>query len=336
METVLLVDDNRFTLTVIRDLFRTEGITILTAEDAAQALEIVRHTDVAVVVSDNIMPGMSGLDFLTSLKDHSPDTVKILMSAFADLPSALAAINCSEVFRYVLKPWQDKEMLDAVREGLKRYRLLQYMRKEDEDILRSLAQTIELKDPSTRGHCDRVAVHALRLAQALDLPKDLQREIKYGSWLHDCGKIGISELILNGTQKLNTEEFETMKQHSLWGADVAEKARLSQVARNIIAYHHEHYDGSGYPAGLAGEQIPLEARIVTIADVFDALSTDRPYRCGFTREESLAEMKTMRGSSLDPQLLDLFLAIMAEDSEPAAAAQPAVAATLAATTAAEQ
>jgi response regulator RpfG family c-di-GMP phosphodiesterase len=320
MDTVLFVDDNRFTLTVISDLFRNEGIHILTAEDAAQALEIVRHTDVAVVVSDNVMPGMSGIDFLTSLKNHSPDTVKILMSAFADLPSALAAINCSEVFRYVLKPWQDEEMLGAVREGLKRYRLRQAMRKEDEDILRSLAQTIELKDPSTWGHCDRVAVYALRLAQALDLPKDLQREIKYGSWLHDCGKIGISEMILNGTQKLNDEEYETMKQHSLWGADVAEKAHLSIVARNIIAYHHERYDGSGYPAGLVGDQIPLEARIVTIADVFDALSTDRPYRSCYTREQSLAEMRTLRGTSLDPQLLDLFLAVMAEDTEPAAQA----------------
>ncbi|HEY5974000.1 MAG TPA: HD domain-containing phosphohydrolase [Geobacteraceae bacterium] len=326
METVLFVDDNRFTLTVIRDLFRTEGINILTAEDAAQALEIVHRTDVAVVVSDNVMPGMSGLDFLTSLKDHSPDTVKILMSAFADLPSALAAINCSEVFRYVVKPWQDEEMLGAVRDGLKRYQLRKSMRNEDEDILRSLAQTIELKDPSTRGHCDRVAIYALRLAKALDLPKDLQREIKYGSWLHDCGKIGISELILNGTQKLNEEEFETVKQHSLWGADVAEKAHLSTVTRNIIAYHHERYDGSGYPAGLMGEQIPLEARIVTIADVFDALSTDRPYRSGFSREASLAEMRTLRGTSLDPQLLDLFLTIMTEESESATTNQPVAAA----------
>lgn len=312
METVLFIDDNRFTLTVVSDLFRDRGLNILTAESAEEAFAIVHRNEVAVVVSDNVMPGMSGLEFLSALKTHSPDTVKILMSAFADLPSALAAINRSEVFRYVLKPWQDEEMVGAVHDGLERFRLVQKMRKEDEDILRSLAQTIELKDPSTKGHCDRVAVLALRIAAALDLPKDVQREIKYGSWLHDCGKIGISELILNGAQKLNAAEFETMKQHSLWGADIAQKANLSDIARNIIAYHHERYDGTGYPNGLRGDDIPLETRIVSIADVYDALVTDRPYRPGFPQEEALRKMREMRGTLHDPHLHDIFMHLMTE------------------------
>lgn len=307
-ESVLFVDDNKLTLTVIRDLFKDEEIVLYTSESAEEALCLMRQRDIAVVVSDNVMPGMSGVEFLSCLKTVSPDTVKILMSAYADLTSALAAINRSEVFRYVLKPWQDEEMLGAVREGVRRYRLLLDMRKEDEDILRSLAQTIELKDPSTKGHCDRVAVYALMIAEGLGLPRDMQREIKYGSWLHDCGKIGVSEMILNGPRGLSDEEFATIKQHSAWGAEVAAKANLSQVAHNIIRYHHERYNGTGYPEGLKGEAIPLEARIVAVADIFDALITDRPYRPGFPTDKTYTMLEGMRGAELDPRIVDVFLA----------------------------
>jgi putative two-component system response regulator len=315
-ETVLFVDDTALTLEMIRNLFKDEGTAVITAANASEALAIIRDEEVAVVVSDNVMPGMSGVEFLSSLKNISPDTVKILMSAFADLPSALAAINTSEVFRYVLKPWKDDEMKGAVHEGLRRYQIQKSMRKEDEDILRSLAQTIELKDPSTKGHCDRVAVYALMLAVSMGIPKHVQREIKYGSWLHDCGKIGISESILNGNRSLGAEEFETVKQHSMWGAEVAEKAKLSDIARNIIEYHHERYDGTGYPHGISGEEIPLEARIVAVADVYDALLTDRPYRPGYSHEETISIMEGMRGTTLDPKVLQLFFDVVQVDSAP--------------------
>ncbi len=311
-ETVLFVDDTQFTLQLLRDLFKDADFRLLTAADASEALEIIRREDITLVVSDNVMPGMSGLEFLSCLKEISPDTVKILMSAYADLASALAAINRSEVFRYILKPWQDNDMIAAVQQGLERYRLLQKMRQEDEGVLRSLAQTIELKDPSTRGHCDRVSVYALSIAEALNLSREFRREIKYGSWLHDCGKIGISEAILNGSGQLSADEFETMKKHSSWGDDVASKANLSPVARNIIRYHHERYDGSGYPEGLAGEAIPLEARIVAVADVFDALSSDRPYRSCYSLEETLSMVESMCGKALDPIITNAFLGLIRE------------------------
>jgi len=306
METVLFVDDNRLLLEVTSDLFRNEGLRILTADNAMEALNHFSTEEIAVIVSDNYMPEMNGLELLESLKNISPDTVKILMTAYADLSSALAAINQSEVFRYVVKPWEPEEMLNVVREGLQRYRLVQSMRREDENVLRSLAQTIELKDPLTRGHCDRVATYALLVAEALDLPKETLRQIRYGSWLHDCGKIGVSESILNGQRELTEDEFEIMKKHSFWGADVAAKARLSDVARNIIYYHHERYDGTGYPTGMSGTAIPLEARIVAVADVFDALTTDRPYRPKYGQDEALGIVELMRGNVLDPDLVDQF------------------------------
>ena len=313
LNTVLFVDDNKITLEMVRGLFKNrDKIRVLTASSADEALLIIHREEIAVVVSDNIMPGMNGLELLSGLKVISPDTVKILMSAYADLASALAAINRSEVYRYVLKPWQDDELINIVYDALNRYDLVVTLRREDENILRSLAQTIELKDPSTKGHCDRVAIYALLIAERVGLSREIQRQIKYGSWLHDCGKIGISEQILNRTDCLSDDQFETMKNHSLWGVEVAAKAHLSPIAQNIIHYHHERFDGAGYPSGLKGEEIPVEARIVSVADVFDALASDRPYRSGFSRSDTLEMLTSMSGNALDPRFVGIFLDIVSE------------------------
>jgi putative two-component system response regulator len=323
-DTILFVDDSKLVLETAKDLFLAHGIRILTADNAMEALEFFQHQDIAVVVSDNCMPGMNGLEFLAKLKDIAPETVKILMTAHADLTSALEAINKSGVYRFMVKPWQDDELVTAVHEGISHHQLLTSLRKEQEDVLCSLAQAIELKDPSTRGHCDRVAIFALLIADVLQLSKIMKREIKYGSWLHDCGKIGISETILNGSQPLNDEEFAIMKQHSEWGTDVAAKANLSQTVRNVIHYHHEKYDGTGYPTGISGSEIPLEARIVSVADVYDALMTDRSYRKKHTHEETVAILRMMQGSALDPELVELFLSLVSmakHPGEPAAEAR---------------
>lgn len=312
-ETVLFVDDNNFTLEIVKGLLgNCDDFHLLTAGSAVEALKIISKEEIAVVVSDNIMPVITGLDFLSSLKKISPDTVKVLMSGYADLASALSAINRSEVYRYILKPWKDEELISTVRDSLNRYNLTQAMHRDDENVLRSLAQTIELKDPLTRGHCDRVAVYATLIAERFGLHRTMVREIKYGSWLHDCGKIGVPELILNDPGELSDDQYETMKQHSYWGADVAAKANLSQMARNIIHFHHERYDGTGYPSGLKGEEIPLEARIVSVADVFDALTSDRPYRKSFSLDETIANISAMSGESLDPQFVEIFLDILRE------------------------
>jgi putative two-component system response regulator len=309
-DTILFVDDSRVVLETAKDLFSTQGITILTADSALEAIEIIRHQDIAVVVSDNIMPGISGLEFLTRLKEISPESVKILMTGNADLSNALEAINQCEVYRFILKPWNDEELLGIVQEAIRRYHVLISLRREEEDGLRYLAHAIELKDPSTKGHCDRVAIFALQIADVLQLPKEMKREIKYGSWLHDCGKIGLAESILNGTQRLNDKEIETMKMHVDWGADLAAKANLSRIARNIIKHHHERFDGTGYPSGIGGRDIPLEARIVAVADVYDALMSDRPYRTRFSSDEAVAIIKSMQGNALDPVLVDLFLSFV--------------------------
>ena len=179
-------------------------------------------------------------------------------------------------------------MRQIVLDSIDKYKIVSLIKSADEAKLLSLAQTIELKDPYTRGHCERVAAYALMLADGMDLSDDMKKNIKYGSWLHDCGKIGVPEIILNKPGELDAEQFATMKNHSRWGADVAKTAQLPEPVVNIALYHHERFNGEGYPLGLKGTDIPLEARVVAIADAFDAMTSDRPYRKKLSKEEAIA------------------------------------------------
>ena len=307
MEKILVVDDDQSILELTNHTLRDIGCQIITMTDPVAALEYLKREEVAVLLSDNNMPVMRGLELIEKANTVASETVKIIMSAYTDLSVALCAINQCQVFKFVPKPWEPKELVETVTDALQRYRTLQSIRQENEDVLRSLAQTIELKDYYTKGHCDRVAAFAVQIAKELNLSIDMQREIKYGSWLHDCGKIGVPENILNANRKLTTEEYDLVKKHPEWGADVAQKANLSAIVINVILRHHEYFDGSGYPHGMAGEDIPIEAKIVSVADVFDALTSDRPYRKGLPLEKTIEILKSMKGKELDPTLVELFI-----------------------------
>jgi putative two-component system response regulator len=309
MTTVLFVDDEHSVLRALERAFQESGLRVLTADSAEKALQLVGHEEVAVVVSDYMMPQMNGIELLTRIRSLSPDTVRVMMTAHADLPTAIAAINRSEAFRFITKPWSNDELLVIVDEAAERYEVVRSLREGNESRYRSIAQTIELKDAYTRGHCDRVAEYATLLAEELGLADTLIRDIRFGSWLHDCGKIGVPEVILNFEGRLAIEQFELVKQHPLWGSEVARQARMSQAVINIILHHHERFDGLGYPAGLKGEQIPLEARIVGIADVLDALYSDRPYRKAHMGADVLRILGEMSGTFFDPQLMEVFMPI---------------------------
>ncbi len=314
-DIVLLVDDERNILNSIERLFSEDDLSILKAGNAEEALELVRNRNIAVLVSDNHMPGMKGIDLLSTVRTVSPDVVRILMTAYADLPTAIEAINRGEVFRFIVKPWDDDDFIRTVKEGIDRFRIVRALKRADEATLLSLARTIELKDKYTKGHCDRVASYAVAIAGALNLPGETVRDIRYGGWLHDCGKIGIPGSILNKPGALDDDEFDLIKKHPAWGADVARQAQLSQVIVNIILHHHERFDGKGYPSGIGGTDIPVEARIVAVADVFDALTSDRSYRKAYSMKKGMEIIRSMRGSSFDPEIADLLPLLIREYGE---------------------
>ncbi len=229
------------------------------------------------------------------------------MTSHDDLSVAVDAINRGELFRFITKPWDNDSLVYTVQEAVKRYHFILSLRKGDDATLFSIAKEIELRDAYTQGHCERVAQYALMIADALNIPEETKKYLKYGSWLHDCGKIGVPENILNKKGTLDEYELDIIKNHPRWGAHLARQAQLSKTIVNIILYHHERYDGSGYPTGIIGHDIPQEARIVTIADVFDALTNNGPYRKRYSKEKAINIMKLMRGNVFDPEIVEIFL-----------------------------
>jgi putative nucleotidyltransferase with HDIG domain len=312
MKSVLFVDNDASVLKALRKLFAADSvIRLLMASSGEEALEIVRTEDVWLVVSDNQLPGISGIELLERLRHISSTTGRILMTAHADLKTAIDAINIGEAFRFIIKPWDRDELKSIVQEGLDRAEVVRSLARCEAGAISSIAQAIELKDPYTRGHCDRVAEYASTLAMKVGLPEESIVSVKYGGWLHDCGKIGVPGAVLNFPGRLDEASMKIIHRHPLWGAEIARQAGLSTDVVNMILYHHEKYDGSGYPYGLKGEEITLEARIVTIADVFDSLRTRRPYRAACTSDQVREIMREM-SVFFDPHLMEQFQSIAEE------------------------
>jgi putative nucleotidyltransferase with HDIG domain len=307
---VLFVDDDKEVLASARRVFFDQPVEVLTALSAEQALDVLNSQSVAVIVADNKMPGMSGIQLLEMARNSVTDAIRILLTAHADMHAAVDAINRGGVYRFLTKPWDNEQLRKAVMDGIDEYNVVTALKNADEAKLFSLAQMVELKDRYTHGHCENVARYALTIASAANLTNGQLRDVKYASWLHDCGKIGVPESVLNYAGTLTDDMRALLRKHSGWGAEVARKAALPEAVVNAILHHHEKYDGTGYPQGLAGELIPIEARIVTIADVYDALVTDRPYRKAMRQEEALRIICKGRATWFDPVLAGLFISLM--------------------------
>ncbi len=304
---ILLVDDEHHVRSALRRVFELAGLPVLTASCADEAGDVLRDRTVSVLVCDNRMPGGSGVDLLARARALQPDTTRIMLTGHADLPTAIDAINRGEVYRLVLKPWNDGDLLAVVQEARERRRLVQALSTGDEATIRSLAQAVELKDHYTAGHCDRVARYASLIAVRLGLDEETQRDLRWGSWLHDCGKIGVPESILNFPGPLDPTMRAVIDQHPAWGADIARRGNLPKAVVDIILHHHERVDGAGYPGRLRGAEIPLLARIVGAADVYDAMTSDRAYKRGLSPEDGRRELYRLRGTALDPEITGLLL-----------------------------
>jgi len=314
-DLVLFVDDEPMVLRSIERVFMNSPHRIMTTGDVDEALGIVTREPVAVIVSDQRMPKMQGIELLEQVKRISPSTVKILLTGYADLATAVRAINSGEVFRFIHKPWDDADLAKLVEDALSRFDLYRSLAGADEAMLLAIAETIELKDPLTQGHCKRVARYARQMAERLNIAADSMRRIHAGAWLHDCGKIGVPESVLNYAGALDEPAMRMIRNHPQWGAEVVRLAAMGTEIINIVWCHHERYDGGGYPRGLRGEDIPLEARIVAIADMYDAVTSDRPYRARRTHVEALQILRQEQGRALDPDLTELFIGMLGTEPE---------------------
>jgi len=318
---VLCVDDEPIILQSLRIELRNalSGLcTIETAESGEEALDIFTEIrqdgrQLALLVSDQNMPGMKGHEVLSRVKALSPETFTILLTGFSDLEGVKQAVNNADLYRYITKPWKKEEFIFTIREALRSFQQDHMIREQGRKIEKltfSMIHALEAAnlsyDEDTSGHILRVSEYSAWLAEALGLENSFIHRIRTYSKLHDIGKVGVACRLLNKPGRYTPEEFEIMKQHVWYGHQILNVEGIDEMARNIAASHHERWDGSGYLKGLKGEAIPLEARIVAVADVFDALLSKRIYKAALPFDEAFSLVLAASGSHFDPAVVEAF------------------------------
>lgn len=308
-ETILIVEDNQILREGLRDILSYEGFSIFTAVHGQDALDQMRTITPDLILSDISMPEMDGITFFKSVRSHS-DWVTIpfvFLTARGEKDDVLTGKNLG-VEDYLIKPLSREELLTAVKGRLNRSRQIRVAQLQQayEASLTVLANAIDVRDAYTRGHVERVTAYSQVLAIELGWQGRQVEQLRFGAILHDIGKIIIQESTLLKPTALDENEWVIMKKHPITGAEMIKDIPYLIPAIPVIRHHHERWDGKGYPDQLAGYAIPLSARIVALADGFDAMTIDRPYRERYSLEEAAKEIEKCSGTQFDPGVVHAF------------------------------
>jgi len=333
---VLIVDDELGPRESLGMILKP-SFNIFSSEDGKDALQIIKNTNIDVVTLDLKMPVMSGEEVLKLIKDYDPTIEVVIITGYGTLKSAVEAIKYN-VFDYILKPFNVSDILSTVKRCLERREMSlrvkaflmevekesksplkmykhisQFLNKLDEfyhpaksegylEFVKVLTSTLEGNDPYTKGHSDRVNYYATLIAEGLSLSQADTRDLQTSAYLHDIGNVGMA--VKNGSP--NDNEWTEIRDHPLKGVKMVSPLKLTPEVISGIKYHHERMDGKGFPEGLTGDQIPLFARIIAIADCYDALTMGRPGKEALSKHAALLELKKNAGSRFDAKLVDIF------------------------------
>ena len=307
---ILVVDDAPANVDLLSRMLTREGYVVVTASDGEQALRMVEETHPDLVLMDVLMPKLNGYEVCHRIKQKSATrlTPVVLITALSDRENRIQGINAG-ADDFLTKPVNELELKARARSLV---RLKRYTDDLDsaESVIISLALVIEARDAYTDGHCQRLAGYATALGRALGLGSEDLAALFRGGYLHDVGKVGIPDAILLKVGRLSPSEYEQMKTHPVIGDRLCGKLRSLRHVRPIVRHHHERLDGSGYPDGLQGDAIPLLAQIMGIVDVYDAITTDRPYKPAASQEQASVElMEEVTKGWRSRELVEAFIAL---------------------------
>ena len=313
--TILVADDRAINCEYLEHLLSREGFTVVAATDGTAALKQFKRHQPDLVLLDVIMPHLNGFEVCRQIKSDKATalTPVILVTALSDTEDRVKGIEAG-ADDFLTKPVDRSELLARVRSLMKLKARTDELERA-ESVLFALAQSIEAKDPHTQNHCERLAGFAARLGQRLGLPAEQITALERAGIVHDIGKVAVPDSILLKPARLTEDERKIMRDHPVVGERICSPLKSFRLVLPIIRHHHEKRDGSGYPDGLRGQEIPLSARILQIVDVYDALTTTRPYKEAYSSSESLEIMaeETAKGW-WDPELLAEFRALVDESS----------------------
>ncbi len=311
--TLLFVDDEP---DIIDSLYRSfrKGYKVLTATSGHDAIELIKAHSVDLIISDQRMPGLTGDAVLKVAKELQPNAIRILLTGYSDLESLVKCVNEAGIYKYLTKPWEPEDLKLTVTRALehldldRRLKLAsEHLKDAYQDAVTMLSFACEGKDEDTGFHVQRVQHFAEALAREMGLSEEESRHMGVMSILHDVGKLNIPDAILKKPAKLDPDEWTIMQKHAEHGVRILGSNPFYEVAREIAGGHHENWDGSGYPQGLEGEETPLPARVVKVADVFDALTSRRPYKEPWPVEAALDVLREQSGKQFDPIIVTAFL-----------------------------
>jgi response regulator RpfG family c-di-GMP phosphodiesterase len=330
-DQILIVDDEEVICSILARRLTREGYTCVTANDGREALQYFYKHPFSLIISDIKMPEMDGLALLKRVKATNPKMMVIMVTAFPEIDLAVEAMHLG-AYDFIIKPADLDLVILSVKKALEKKRLeeeivayrshlerlveerttklqqaYRILKKAHLDSVKVLVEAIDAKDPYTRGHSDRVTRMSLKIAFQFGFAEDRLESLEYGAFLHDIGKIGIKDEVLQKPGALNSEEYQYIQEHPLIGVKIIEGLDFFKDKIPMIRHHHEHYDGSGYPDGLLGEAIPLEARIIAVPDAFDAMTSARPHRGMMPLQDVLMELEKCKGTQFDPKILEIFL-----------------------------
>lgn len=313
---ILLVDDEEDNLALLYRTLR-QDYQLFKTTSPLEALKILEETPIDIIISDHKMEEMDGVEFLRRSHEHHPQCVKLLVTAYSDSKILIDAINYGKIYRYIKKPWDPAELKIIVSASAEYFqlkkendRLIYDLKELFSGTINAIIEALDAKDSFTMGRSRRVTFFALKMVVYLNLPVAEMGKLELAGLLHDIGMIGIPEDILNKTEALTPEEFESIKKHVEHGVKILEDIKQLKDVVEIIKYHHERFDGKGYPYGLKGDEIPLNARIIAIADAYDSMVSNRSYRAGLSHEEALKKIEEQSGKQFDPAIVNAFKAIV--------------------------